>query len=665
MYLVNLIRKLCGFRKSTNRSQWTQAPGTRKPRKARLMLEQLETRLVPTGLNYGTGPLLSNVEATAVFDGPAWSTNSSYVTEARQLGTFLNQIVNSPYMDQLSEYSGNGQTIGRGSFSGSDVSPGGWTTQSQLINGTIYPAVITDANITAMLNQEIANGNVPAPDANRVYVVYVNPNTVVTNASINQDSVPQTTGGKFFTAYHQSATDANGDTYYYAVIVDPTGDAGTPIGAPSGITTLQYETISTSHELAEAVTDPDLSTGWRDTTTPKTGATYQAEIGDYTQNTVPAGTATATLDGFTVQKEWSNALNTSLAPPSDAVKYVLGQRVPTAANGYQGDYGMALTAGGQVQSFFYGGTRWVSTTGSNTVASDLYVVGSNVYMLAANSPGADQVWVTTGAADGWTPITGTNTHVTQLVVADGNLYLLGHNPGASGDQVYKYSGNSNDWGNPISDTATQIAVAYDETLFMLGTNGQVQWYSPSNSAWSSTPALPGGFSTVTSIAATANDNLDGSLYVLARNPSSWQGQVMKLTGDWTWQDVTGTNTHVSQIAAAGNALYMLANNGGANQVWEYSGSGTDWGQPITGGTNVSNIVAAGDGLYMLGDNGLGNQVWKYNGFGQNWTPVSPSGWKLGTLWVYGQQLRMGATPPGGTGGTYQYAGTPSNWTQLP
>ena len=87
---------------------------TRPSPAARLGVESLEGRAMPASLSYQAGGhLLSNVEVTAVFDGN--------VPQAGQLTNFLNQVVDSPYLDQLGEYSAGGQTIGRGSFSGTDT----------------------------------------------------------------------------------------------------------------------------------------------------------------------------------------------------------------------------------------------------------------------------------------------------------------------------------------------------------------------------------------------------------------------------------------------------------------------------------------------------------------------------------------------------------------
>ncbi len=99
-------------------------------------------------------------------------------------------------------------------------------------------------------------------------------------------------------------------------------------------------------------------------------------------------------------------------------------------------------------------------------------------------------------------------------------------------------------------------------------------------------------------------------------------QVMNVTG-LNRLPVTGTNTSVSEIAGTGTELFMLANNGGANQVWEYGGSGTNWTAVTGTNTSVAQIVLTGNSLYMLGDNnGNGYWVWEYEGSGTNWTAVT-------------------------------------------
>jgi hypothetical protein len=212
----------------------------RRPHQIRPALEALEARVVPTSLTYGGGPLLTNVEVSSVYFGPDWSTNPTYQKYTGTLNSFLRGVVNSFYLDQLAEYSVPGQAIRRGSFTGPDVTSNGWSTATTSLGGTTY-TTINDSTIRGMLNSEIASGQLTTPDANSLYVVYVAPNVAVIN-----DSSIDTLKGRYdnsaqdFVGYHLSGTDTNGNTYYYAVIVDPSGYQGfTPKGAPKGLTPVQ------------------------------------------------------------------------------------------------------------------------------------------------------------------------------------------------------------------------------------------------------------------------------------------------------------------------------------------------------------------------------------------------------------------------------------------
>jgi hypothetical protein len=251
--------------------------------------------------------MLTNAEVSAVYFGPAWSTNPSYQNLASQYSTFLGRLVNSSYMDQLREYSTVNQIIHRGTFVNSDVTANGWTTHLP-VSGSMLPT-IADADITNMLGSEIAADRLPPPDANRLYVVYVAPNTVVTNPSVVTKDNHLANSLQDFTGYHGQATDQSGRTYTYAVVVDPTGygKGNGPAATPANLKSFQYATITTSHEMAEAITDPDAATGWRNYD--KTSPQYNDEIGDLAQDLPPPGPSGVVgyiLDGYAVQMLWSN-----------------------------------------------------------------------------------------------------------------------------------------------------------------------------------------------------------------------------------------------------------------------------------------------------------------------------------------------------------------------
>jgi hypothetical protein len=220
-------------------------PATRRPQppRGRLGLENLETRLVPAGVQYHGGALLSNVEVSPVYFGPDWASSPTYQGYTGQFNDFLGRLANSRYVADLGEYGVPGKVIGRGSFTGADVTSTGWNLHTTVINGFTH-ASIDDNDVTAMLRGEVAASKLPAPDANRLYVVYTAPNTVETHGATNS--------WQNFLGYHGSFTDPSGKTYRYAMIVDPTGTQYPtlrPNGVPTTLTPFQLDTVVTSHEL--------------------------------------------------------------------------------------------------------------------------------------------------------------------------------------------------------------------------------------------------------------------------------------------------------------------------------------------------------------------------------------------------------------------------------
>src|SRR5262249_11828459 len=154
--------------------------------------------------------------------------------------------------------------------------------------------VLDDSDIAAMLKSQISQGKLHAVDDNTLYVVFVGPNVGVTNGDENSFTN--------FVGYHNVTKDSSGNKIFYAVIVDPTGSAGShPRGAPTSLSNPQSDTVVASHETAEAATDPTLTDGWRDRDSSDT--TFGDEIGDIPQHALPDGTATGfALDGYAVQK---------------------------------------------------------------------------------------------------------------------------------------------------------------------------------------------------------------------------------------------------------------------------------------------------------------------------------------------------------------------------
>lgn len=241
----------------------------RKPHASyqQLCLDSLESRQVMT-VSFHGGAVLSQVETQAVYLGSDWNTNATIKGQVTQLDNYLSYIVRSPYMDMLTNA---GYGVGRGSSTAGAVDA---VSLSKTAN-------LSDASIQSYLNSMINSGQLATPDANRLYVVYVEPGVVV--------SLAGSTSKNSFLGYHGAFAGSAGEDVHYAVMPYPGTPNPTP-GSQGFATVFDELTVVTSHELAEAVTDPNVnykSLGWYDDT-------LNGEIGDLTSQT-------ATLNGYLVQ----------------------------------------------------------------------------------------------------------------------------------------------------------------------------------------------------------------------------------------------------------------------------------------------------------------------------------------------------------------------------
>ncbi len=222
----------------------------------------------PALQNHG-GPVLTSVEVVPIYWGADWS-NATNAPLATQVDQFFDFILSSSYMDLLSEYGSattpirHGRRIRSVHFPASE--PGSVTATGRQV---------TDAQIQQALQGWIAAGKVPATTANTLYFVYLPPNVV----SVMQDGEQSCVA---FCGYHSAVGNV-----YYAVI--PYATCNGCVFAGNFLDTL---TEVTSHELAEAVTDPALNAWW--------DSNSGNEIGDICNR------QTVRLGGYLVQTEWSN-----------------------------------------------------------------------------------------------------------------------------------------------------------------------------------------------------------------------------------------------------------------------------------------------------------------------------------------------------------------------
>jgi hypothetical protein len=234
-------------------------------------VETLESRQLLTVTFHG-GALLPNVEAQAVFLGASWQSNAALQTQKVQLNAFLSGLVQSKFMDGLT-------------LAGYNVYRG--TSSAGVTDGVTFGKKgITDAQIQGDIQSLINAGQVQPPDANRLYVVYVQPGVVI-HTSFGSSSTT-------FLGYHgafagHTALGAPIDVHY--AVIDYPGAPNFTAKSQGFASNLDELTSVAAHELAESATDPNVgykTLGWYDDR--KNG-----EIGDLTQ-------LNTTLNGFLVQE---------------------------------------------------------------------------------------------------------------------------------------------------------------------------------------------------------------------------------------------------------------------------------------------------------------------------------------------------------------------------
>ena len=215
-------------------------------------------------LVYRNGPLITSIEIFTIFWGSDWQREPS-AGILTLMNQFFDFVVTSSLMDQLSEYSVAGQSIGHGKRTGSIT----LTTPTP-------PVSVTDQAIQQLLQQEISgNAEFPQPSPNTLYFVFTPPGTTVVQGG--SSSCQQ------FCGYH----DAIGSEIFYAVMPFPNCS-----GCLGGAAQIDALTSTSSHELCEAITDPIPGQGWYDDA--------NGEIGDI------CAWKTKKLGKYAVQLEWSN-----------------------------------------------------------------------------------------------------------------------------------------------------------------------------------------------------------------------------------------------------------------------------------------------------------------------------------------------------------------------
>ena len=231
----------------------------------------------PQFKNHG-GPLISAPRITTSFWGAGWSKPENHA-RADRLNQFIRDFLASKYMNILTQYG-----IGPGTFAGETLV-------------TTVAADLSDKDIHAVIQKAIDNGSISEPGPNDALVIFLDDGIGVKDADT---TMCEPTSDDAF-GYHFFFTTSKGNDFFYAVIPglneecikntcpDP-GQCSLDIAR----TREQRQTQVTSHEVAEMLTDPKLTT-WFDDDGAENGDICNGDPG---QITVGANT-------WTVQKMYS------------------------------------------------------------------------------------------------------------------------------------------------------------------------------------------------------------------------------------------------------------------------------------------------------------------------------------------------------------------------
>jgi hypothetical protein len=359
-------------------------------RTARPELEGLEERAVPTVTNHG-GALLANVKVQGLYIGDQWVSNPTLSGQFSYLENFLRTIVNSTYMDALSNA---GYGAGRGSFTGGRISLASLSAGSRLDDNTVQN----------WLSSYISSHVLQSADANTLYVCFVEPNVWVRQGNSSSAN---------FRGYHTAIWTPQAGLIRYAVVTYPGGTVGNA-GVPF-LSSIDSVTKTASHEIAEAVTDPDAgfsTLGWYDDA-------RNGEIGDINNDRVMY------VNGFAMQRIVNKNdfnMTPAQATSSRAVNF-------------------ALKSNGDLLEFTAGG--YSALAGGMAALSDQGIDNQGRAMVDVVSPDGN-AWEYHDAY-GWTYLGGgiksakAGQGVSYLLYSDGSIREYDDATGSTG---YLYSGGS-------------------------------------------------------------------------------------------------------------------------------------------------------------------------------------------------------------------------------
>jgi hypothetical protein len=217
-----------------------------------------------TAFHDGGGRVLQHAQIHLIFWGSAWN-SAAAVPSRTDVTNALTAIVTGPWGTQLAQYRGIGPMSVSGAVTISSSNP---------------PTVFTDPDIKNMIEANINNGTLPAPSnsIDRIYAVLM--------------PTGHSSGDTVFVGQHQFYDHGGQRVFWCWVTNDGTLTGGNSL--PKVF----------SHEIAETVSDGDLSSG----ILVDVGTDKNEEIGDVCNNTF------SVINGVCEEAYWSNADSRCVLP---------------------------------------------------------------------------------------------------------------------------------------------------------------------------------------------------------------------------------------------------------------------------------------------------------------------------------------------------------------
>ena len=260
------------------------------------VMKQLESSVNSSSLTAGKvtyygGPVISHAQVFLILWG-----NGVIETTKKSMPDFYASVLNSSYMDWLKIYnttnitahnghSGTNQEIGRGSF-----------IQTIQINPSITTGTVDDVQIRDELEKNMEAGTMPKPSADSLFMIHFPANLKITF----KDAGTTATSCQQFCAYHMGFVSKKFGNIYYGVI--PNLDSfACSMGCGSG-GSLVRQTVSSSHELIEAITDPIPTPGSSPDFPQAWNTSDGMEVGDLCQSNT--GALKGKAANYKLQQEW-------------------------------------------------------------------------------------------------------------------------------------------------------------------------------------------------------------------------------------------------------------------------------------------------------------------------------------------------------------------------